>query len=322
MYVLTSELDELTLPPGLDGSDSVLTIGSFDGIHVGHQALIERLIADARAQDRLAGLVTFYPHPSVVLHPQRPTLYLTTPGEKTALLEPMGLDWVTVISFTEQLADMSPRAFMQVLYDRVSLRGVWVGPDFALGSNRQGDAERLYQLGQEMGFEVHDIPYVTKDGQKVSSTHIRRLLQRGRVKEAACLLGRSYSVCGEVLHGAQRGRCLGFPTANVGVHSDRVIPANGVYATYVCLDRKRLPSVTNVGVRPTFDNGTRSVEVYILDYEGDLYGRDLVVEFVDRLRPELRFSDVQDLVKQMQQDVADAIEILDVPSPDMSTVKD
>jgi len=310
MYVLTSELDDLTLPPELKDPGSLLTIGSFDGIHIGHQALISRLVADAREQNKLSGLVTFYPHPAVVLYPQRPTLYLTTPGEKTALLESTGLDWVTIVSFTEQLAAMSPRAFLQVMCDQLGMRGVLVGPDFALGSGRKGDTAALYRLGQEMGFDVHDIPYVTQDGHKISSTHVRRLLQRGHVKEAARLLARRYSLSGKVLHGAQRGRCLGFPTANVGVQPDRVIPANGVYATCVQLDRERLPSVTNIGVRPTFDNAEKSVEVYILDYDGDLYGRDLVVEFVDRLRPELRFSDVQDLVSQMRQDVVDTRQIL------------
>jgi riboflavin kinase/FMN adenylyltransferase len=314
MYVLTSELDDLALPSGLNNVDSVLTIGSFDGIHVGHQALIERLIQDAREQGKLSGLITFYPHPAVVLYPERSTLYLTTPGEKTALLEPSGLDWVIIVSFTQDLADMSAQAFMQVLYDRVGMRGVWVGPDFALGSNRKGDTTMLYRLGREMGFEVHDIPYVTQDGHKISSTHIRRLLQRGHVREAARLLGRPYTVSGEVLHGAQRGRCLGFPTANVGARPDRVIPANGVYATCVRLDRERLPSVTNIGVRPTFDNGARSVEVHILDYDGQLYGRDLVIEFVDRLRPELRFQDVQDLVVQMKQDIVDSRKILNASS--------
>jgi riboflavin kinase/FMN adenylyltransferase len=311
MYVLTSELDDLSLPSELKDRGSLLTIGSFDGIHVGHQALIKHLVADAREQNKLSGLVTFYPHPAVVLHPQRPTLYLTTPGEKTALLEPTGLDWVTIISFTDGLAAMSPRAFMQAMSDRLGMHGVWVGPDFALGRGRKGDTEALHRLGQKIGFEVHDIPYVTQDGQRVSSTHIRRLVQRGHMQDATRLLGRWYSLAGEVLHGAQRGRCLGFPTANVGVRPDRVIPANGVYATCVQLDRERLPSVTNVGVRPTFDGGERSVEVHILDYEGDLYGRDLVVEFVARLRSELRFADVQDLVVQMQQDVVDTRQILD-----------
>jgi riboflavin kinase/FMN adenylyltransferase len=315
MHVLASEIGELALPDGLDRLGSIVTIGSFDGIHVGHQALIHRLVEQARQQDLLAGLVTFYPHPASILHPHQPTLYLTTPGEKMALLEPMGLDWIAVLSFTPQLAAMSPRQFVTQLRDRVNMIGVWVGPDFALGSGRAGNADTLRRLGKEMEYQVYDIPYVTQGGQKVSSTHIRTLLRRGHVEDAAHLLGRLYSVSGEVVRGAQRGRCLGFPTANVDVRADRVVPANGIYATYARLGTSCYPSVTSIGVRPTFDNGERSVETYLLDYDGCLYGCDLLVEFVARLRPEKRFLDVKDLIAQIEQDVVATRDILDGLSP-------
>jgi riboflavin kinase/FMN adenylyltransferase len=312
MHVLASEIGELALPVGLDRQESILTVGAFDGIHVGHQELIRRLVEQAGGQNRLAGLVTFYPHPTIILRPSSPTLYLTTPGEKMALLEPMGLDWIAVLSFTSQLATMTPRQFMACLYNRVNMRGVWVGPDFALGRDRMGNADTLRCLGNELGFQVYDMPYVAQGDDKVSSTYIRTLLRRGRVKDAARLLGRPYSISGEVVHGAHRGRCLGFPTANVDVHADRVVPANGIYATFARLGKDRYQSVTSIGVRPTFDRGERSVETYLFDYDGSLYGCDLVVEFVARLRPEKRFPDVKGLVAQIEQDVVAAREMLDV----------
>lgn len=311
MHVLTSDIEALALPGDLVGRESVLTVGAFDGIHLGHQTLIRELVAYARQMGRLSGLLTFYPHPATILHPERPPLYLTTPGEKAALLEPLHLDWMAVISFTHSLAAMSPRDFMGSLFKQVNMRGVWVGPDFVLGRNRAGDVSALHRLGQEMGFQVSDVPYVTQGGDKVSSTQIRTLLRRGHVEDAARLLARPYSVSGEVVHGAQRGRCLGYPTANVSVHRDRVVPANGIYVTFAWVGSERYPSVTSIGVRPTFDHGERSIETYILDFEGNLYGCDLVVEFVARLRPEKRFSDVKDLVAQIDRDVAAARETLD-----------
>ena len=315
MHVLASEIGRLALPGELAHRESVLTVGSFDGIHVGHQALIRQLVDQAGQRERLAGLVTFYPHPAMVLRPERPAAYLTTPGEKMALLEPMGLDWIAVLSFTPDLAAMSPRRFVEHLRDRVNMRGIWVGPDFALGRNRTGDASTLRGLGETLGFQVHDMPYVTQDGEKVSSTHIRTLLRRGHVEEASQLLGRLYGVSGEVVHGAQRGRCLGYPTANVDVRTDRLVPANGIYATFARLGPERYPSVTSIGVRPTFDNGARSVETYLLDFSGSLYGCDLVVEFVARLRPEKRFAAVKDLIAQIEQDVINTRVALDAYSP-------
>jgi riboflavin kinase/FMN adenylyltransferase len=310
MRVFSSEIEGLVFPAEWAERQSTLTIGSFDGIHRGHQFLIRRLVAQAREEGRLAGLVTFYPHPAAVLHPQRLMPSLTTPGEKTALLEPLGLDWVAILSFTRRLAATSSRDFVQHLYERVNMRAMWVGPDFALGRNREGNVDVLRRLGAEMGFQVYEVPYVSEHGEKVSSTHIRTLLHHGHVQKAASLLGRYYSLSGEVVHGAQRGRCLGFPTANMNVRSDRVIPADGIYAAYACLGEERYQAVVNIGVRPSFDNGERSIEAYLLDFEGDIYGCDLVIEFVVRLRPERRFPDVNDLVAQIGADVEQAQQVL------------
>jgi riboflavin kinase/FMN adenylyltransferase len=310
MYVLTTSLADLALPEPYAARESIVTVGAFDGIHLGHQALIGSLVAQAREERRVAGMVTFYPHPSVVLRPDRPARYLTTPGEKAALLEPLGLDWMVIILFTSQLAQMPPRMFVEALYERLHMRLLWVGPDFALGRNRAGDLPMLRELGREMGFEVHEVPSYGDDSAKVSSSHIRTLVRRGHVEEAARLLGRHYSLSGEVVHGAHRGRCLGYPTANLDVHPDRIVPANGIYATFVWLGAERRDSVTSIGIRPTFDGGERRIEAYLLDYRGDLYGQDLVIEFVARLRPEKRFADAEALVAQIDRDVAQAGEIL------------
>lgn len=310
MHVLTTSLADLALPEQYAARESIVTVGAFDGIHLGHQALISSLVARAREEGRAAGLVTFYPHPSVVLRPDRPARYLTTPGEKAVLLEPLGLDWMVIMLFTPQLAQMPPRAFVEALYERLHMRVLWVGPDFALGRDRAGDLPTLRELGREMGFEVHEVPYHGRNSAKVSSTHIRTLVRRGHVEEAARLLGRYYSVSGEVVHGAHRGRCLGYPTANLDVHPDRVVPADGIYATFVRLGSERRDSVTSIGIRPTFDGGERRIETYLLDYQGDLYGQDLMIEFVARLRPEKRFADTEALVAQIDRDVAQAREIL------------
>ena len=310
MYVLTTNLADLALPEQYAARESIVTVGAFDGIHIGHQTLIGGLVARAREEGRAAGLVTFYPHPSVVLHPDRPARYLTTPGEKAVLLEPLGLDWMVVILFTPQLARMPARAFVGALYARLHMRVLWVGPDFALGRGRAGDLPTLRELGREMEFEVHEVPYYGSDDTRVSSTHIRALVRRGHVAEAARMLGRYYSVSGEVVHGAHRGRCLGYPTANLDVHPERLVPANGIYATFVRLGSDRRDSVTSIGIRPTFDGGERRIETYLLDYHGDLYGHDLVLEFVARMRPEERFADAEALVAQIDRDVIQAREIL------------
>jgi riboflavin kinase/FMN adenylyltransferase len=310
MYVLTTNLADLALPGECAHHESVVTVGAFDGIHIGHQALIEGMVASAHQEGRMAGLVTFYPHPSAVLQPEQRAHYLTTPGEKAVLLEPCGLDWMVVILFTPQVAETPPSAFVRLLRERLRMRTLWVGPDFALGRDRAGDLSTLQELGRAIGFDVHEVPYLTSAEGKVSSTHIRTLVARGYVEEAARLLGRYYRLPGEVVHGAQRGRCLGYPTANLAVQPDRVIPASGIYATFACLGSERYGSVTNIGVRPTFDNGEPSVEAYLLDYSGDLYGRDLVIGFVARLRPEKRFADVKALVEQIDRDVVQARAIL------------
>jgi riboflavin kinase/FMN adenylyltransferase len=222
----------------------------------------------------------------------------------------MGLDLVALIPFTRELAATSPYDFVRALCVGLHMRELLVGPDFALGSDRRGDLVALKALEGPLGFAVRQVPYVAQDGRRVSSSQIRALLAEGQVAEAASLLGRWYNLRGQVVHGAQRGRGIGFPTANLQVCAECLVPAYGVYATTVSVDGTVYGAATNVGVRPVFDSGAPSVEAYILDFEQDLYGREIELSFVRRLRPEQKFESVQALIDQMHDDVAQTRRVL------------
>jgi len=295
--------------------DTILTIGAFDGVHRGHQYLIGQLLQKARRTHRLAGLITFHPHPSAVISPRNPTRYIATPGEKAALLERLGLDIMAILPFNRELAQTLARQFIEMVSRQLRMTELWVGKDFALGRGREGTPDVLRALGQEMGFSIETVSPLIWKGEIISSTRIRSLLFKGQVREAAELLGRYPSLAGEVVRGAQRGRCLGFPTANLEVRAERAVPANGIYAVYAVLGEERYQGVTNVGVRPSFDDGERTVETYILDFEADIYGCDLVIEFVQRLRPEERFTDIRNLTAQIERDIVQARRILAAEKP-------
>ena len=292
-------------------SKTIITIGAFDGIHRGHQHLIRQMVDKARQTRRLAGLITFYPHPDAVLSPYNPTLYLSTPGEKAAILEKLDLDLLAILPFDREMAQTPAKDFIGRVCRHLHMAELWVGADFALGRAREGDVEALRALGRELGFTVQVIEPLTWQGQIISSTHIRSLILKGKVRQAAQLLGRYPSLAGEVVRGSQRGHCLGFPTANLEVRKERVVPADGIYAVYVRLGEEQHQGVANVGVRPSFETGgERIVEVHILDFTENIYGCDLVVEFVERLRSERRFERVDELVAQIKRDIAQARRIL------------
>ena len=290
--------------------ETILTIGAFDGLHRGHQALLGAVVARARSTDCLATLITFLPHPMMVLAPERAPRYITTPGEKLGLLESLGIDLVVLLPFNHQMASMPARTFMERVSRHLRLRELWLGANFALGRNREGNVDRLQDLGHELGYELSVFQPVFDDEQIISSSRIRSLLLEGCVEEAARLLGRLPTIAGEVVHGAQRGRQLGFPTAKLEVRPERAVPADGVYAVFALLGSERHQAVANLGVRPTFDQGDRTVETHILDFDEDIHGCDLVVEFVSRLRDEQRFEDVDDLIRQIEIDSQAARRIL------------
>ena len=290
-----------------------LTIGAFDGVHLGHRALVEPFVAAAHAAGAPAVALTFFPHPSVVLQQQRTPFYLSTPDEKAELLGALGVDVVITHPFNRRVAAMSARAFVGELKAHLGLRMLWVGYDFALGRNREGDIPTLRRLGREMGFEVHVVEALRIDGEIVSSSRIRALLAAGEVEAANRLLGRPYRVSGRVVRGDGRGRSLGFPTANLRIWARRMVPAPGVYVARAHLeDGSTFGAVVNIGVRPTFEVRPKAprVEAHLLGFSGDLYGRCLTLEFWQRLRGERRFPSPEALAAQIRRDVARAQEVL------------
>ncbi len=290
---------------------SWITVGSFDGVHRGHQALIRELVSGARAAGVPAVAVTFYPHPAVVLRNLEGRYYLTSPEERAELLRAHGVDHVVTMTFDRALASLTAMEFMQRLKTRLGLRALVVGPNFTLGRNREGNIPRLEEIGQELGYRVVVVDPLVEDGTVVSSSEVRQALQSGNVTRAAELLGRRYSVSGEVVHGDGRGRSIGLPTANLLVWPQRILPANGVYATWVVLDGRRLPSVTNVGVRPTFANQpeTPQVEAHLLDFNRDLYGKEIAIEFVEYLRPEEWFPSAEAMMEVVKKDIERSREV-------------
>ncbi len=289
-----------------------VTIGTYDGVHRGHQAILIPMIQAAHAAGSPAVVVTFFPHPVVVLRGIEEPVYLTTPDERARLLGELGVDVVLTLTFDRALAALSAQEFMRTLSERMGLQQLWVGNDFALGRNRQGDIPTLQAIGKELGYTVHVTAEIQADGERISSSLIRELVRQGEVREAAALLGRPYALEGPVAHGDGRGRGLGFPTANVAYWPGKITPAYGVYATWTWVDGQRIPSVTSVGIRPTFDppDSPTRVEAFLIDYDGDLYNRPVRVEFLQFLRPELRFSSAEALIDQMVLDTQHAREVL------------
>lgn len=290
-------------------SPTVLTIGTFDGLHRGHQALIEQLRQSARERQAQAAVIAFHPRPKTVLAPHLPNNdYLTTPDERIALFEKLGLDILILIPFTLEFSQTTAADFMRLLVERLNMVGLWAGHDFALGKNREGNLEKLRTLGQNLNYTVQEFTSLLIDDQIVSSTEVRNLLLAGEVRRATEFLGRYPSLTSEIVHGARRGHTIGFPTANFAVPAERLLPANGVYATFVQLpgETQRRASVTNVGIRPSFDSTERTVEAYIFDFDQDIYGQRLTLEFVERLRPEKKFSSIDELIAQIRHDAGQA----------------
>lgn len=291
---------------------SWLTIGSFDGVHKGHQQILREMIARAHLANSPAVVLTFHPHPAVVLGKRNDPFYLTSPEERASLLAELGVDFVLTCPFNRQVANTSAHDFMKELNEHLDISKLWVGYDFALGKDREGNVPRLRQLGDTFGYELHTVNPIKVNGEIVSSSHIRAALARGDVAKACQLLGRPYQVSGEVIHGDGRGRSLGIPTANLEVWSERAIPKAGVYVCKANVDGSYLGAVTNIGVRPTFENQPASpqVEAHLLDFDADLYGKKVGLEFIERLRDEQRFTNIQALVDQIKEDIERGREIL------------
>ncbi|HJX69899.1 MAG TPA: bifunctional riboflavin kinase/FAD synthetase [Dehalococcoidia bacterium] len=291
--------------------EAVLTIGVFDGVHLGHQHLIQYLKRQALVRDYLGGVVTFANHPQQFLSPQTSLACLTSLEEKVGLLRQLDIELIVPLSFTLELAQLPAHHFVYLLQKHLKMRGLVVGPDFALGQGREGDVFFLHSLGKEAGFTVDVVSPKVIDGEPVSSTIIRQALAQGDMQKVNRLLGRPFSLSGQVAHGVERGKHLGSPTANLSVNSAHALPADGVYVTKAYLSNHAYPSVTNIGFRPTFGEGERTVEVYLLDFEGRLYGKELKIELLERLRDERRFPNPEELKAQISRDVEQAREILE-----------
>ena len=291
--------------------ETLLTVGVFDGVHLGHQRLLTHLRNEAQRRDLLTGVVTFKSHPQKVLSPGRKLLWLSNLETRTNLLRSFGIDVIVTLPFTPQLAELTAREFVQLLKDYLKMRGLVVGPDFALGKNREGSADQLRLLGQEMGFIVEVVPPVVLDGQVISSSAVRLALAQGDMGTVEKLFGRPFSLSGQVVTGDRRGRVLGFPTANLDVEPEQALPSDGVYVTAAHINHESLPSVTNIGVRPTFGDGKHLVETYLLDYEGQLHQQRLRIDLLDKLRDEKHFDTAEELKAQIRKDVEQARAILD-----------
>lgn len=290
---------------------TVLAIGKFNGMHLGHQHLLAQVVARAHAIGGASAALTFDPHPTLVLQPEHERVYLTPEHERLQRLAATGIDHLIILRFDQPLMRLTAEEYMRNLCAHINLRELWVGPDLRVGYRRQGTVEVLRELGQQLGYTVHPIEKLLVDGAPVSATRIRELLHSGAVEQVEALLGRLFSVVGEVVRGDQRGRTIGFPTANVAISPHDLLPADGVYACHVTLpDGSQHNAVTNVGVRPTFGTLNRTVETHLLDWSGDLYGQQLRVTFVQRIRGEQKFSGIDALKAQIALDAARARELL------------
>jgi len=293
---------------GTDNADiqrpTVLTLGVFDGLHLGHQWIMQTVVERARAIGAVPTVITFDPHPRAVLHPESAPPLLQTFDQKIEGFGELGVEQTIVVRFTKEFSNIRAEDFLKdLLVDRLHAKEVYLGKGFAFGHNREGNIDLLKRMGRELGFIAGEVPEVKLHGGRVSSSRIRKLLTDGRVNVARRMLGRSYGVEGRVERGSERGHKLGFPTANLHPHN-RVIPRNGVYVTGTLIDGQWRRSVTNVGVRPTFADATEPyVETYVMNWDGDLYGDVVRVRFLYRLRDERKFSSIDELTIQITRDV-------------------
>jgi len=291
-------------------SDSVITIGVLDGVHRGHAHLLKRLVSEARRTGRQSVVVTFREHPSSIVNVSYKPVYITSLQERIDLILALGVDKVVPVTFDHEFSMIPTKDFIALLKGYMRMQTLVVGPDFAMGHMRQGDLITLRRLSDKMHFSLHVVDNLERSMRPVKSTTIRYALESGDVMEAAKLLGRNFKLRGKVISGDRRGKTLGFPTANLDVGKDMAVPANAIYATWAYVDKIRYMSSTSIGTRPTFGKNERTIEAYLIDFEGDLYGEELCLEFVDQLRPEKRYEDVKELLLQIEADVSKTKEIL------------
>ena len=292
--------------------NSWLTVGVFDGVHRGHQQIIKKLTAGAHANEAPAVVLTFDPHPASVLGGHE-IKCLTLPDERAELLGDLGVDVIITERFTRDLSQVTAHDFMLRLSRQLGLKQLLIGYDFALGKGREGNAGRLTEIGAGLGYSVEVVPALSDESGVISSTEIRKLIEVGNVAEAARLLGRPYSLHGPVMRGDGRGRTINVPTANIAYSDEKMIPAKGIYACWGYLGDQKYQAAINIGTNPTFtpDKQTLNVEAHLLDFHQEIYGEDVRLEFIARLRDELRFEAVEPLLEQIWKDVEMTRKILE-----------
>jgi riboflavin kinase/FMN adenylyltransferase len=306
MLIFSNEDSEIPRLPSL-----CLTLGIFDGIHLGHRKIIGRMVERAAHIGGTSCVVTFDPHPREILNPQEAPDLLTTTDKKAELIEQLGVDALCLIRFSKAFANIEARAFVQdFLIGKLHMKVIVEGYDWRFGKDRKGDVNLLREMSKENGFEVEQLAGVEMDGRIISSTLIRELVLSGELERAATYLGRRYSVTGTVVEGSRLGREIGFPTANIRPHHE-AIPPNGIYAVWAHMSETRKPGTLNIGYRPTVsDEKCRTVEVHIMDFYHDIYSEEIEITFVEKLRDEKKFSSLEDLSRQIKKDVEKARAIL------------
>lgn len=291
-------------------NESYVTLGNFDGIHLGHQAIIHQLVEKARSGSHPVVVITFYPNPTVFFKQLKQPYYLTSPAEKEAKLLGLGVNTVITFQFDHNFSGLSPREFLSGIKQNLGMEVLVVGQDFALGKDRVGTISVIEEIGRDLSFSVETIQPVIRNGEEISSTQIRQCLDQGEVHRAAEMLGRPYVVSGVVSHGSDRGSRIGLPTANITFWEEKKLPAVGVYATKVTLGDREYQSVTNVGYRPTFEiEKIVNIETHILDFDGNIYGEPMQVAFIQKIRDEKKFSGIETLLEQIELDKLTAREI-------------
>ncbi len=300
---MTTRLLREELHRASPGRPSAFTIGTFDGVHRGHQFLIRLLQDRAGARNLASGVITLHPHPLTVVRPGTQVTYITGLDERMELLLELGVAAVVPVTFSSEVSQVSAEEFVEAMVEELQLRFLLVGPDFALGRGREGSIERLREIGAKLGVEVEMAPAESEDGHKIGSSDIRLALAAGDIEKVNYLLGRRFSLSGPVVHGRELGRTLGFPTANLALAADRALPGFGIYAACAGVNEGMYGAAVNIGTRPTIDDGAPTVEAFLLDFSADVYGRELRLEFVHRIRPELKFEGLEALKSAIADDV-------------------
>lgn len=284
-------------------SGSVVTLGNFDGVHIAHRKLLEKLLEQSKILHLPAILVTYFPNPSIVLGKNKDLKYIYTEEKKREILKSLGLKNLLVIPFTRELSEISAYTFIKdILHNKLNAKHIILGFNHFFGKNREGDIDFLANHTEEFSYTVSKIDPVYAEGQKISSSYTRSLILEGEVEKLKTLLVEPFSIKGTVMHGDKRGRTIGFPTANLSIDEDQMIPGNGVYAGFVKFENMKYKAMVNIGIRPTFNGSTKTIEVNILDYNGDLYDKILEFVFIKKIRNEMKFSNIDELKIQLEKD--------------------